>query len=155
MHLTKNHCHILKTRENSFQWSATILKQWKKYFWKIDFWKFEIFKIFLASKWWHFIDGYFHEFLRYDNDSWCKRKLNIHILRCKSFLLPSLVFYPSFLRRKLTENRIWTFKTSHIQTKKGGQKTSKGGKKLLHLLEEHLSFLLHQESLPYLKNSWI
>ena len=24
---TKNHCHILKTRENSFQWNATILKQ--------------------------------------------------------------------------------------------------------------------------------
>ena len=60
---SKNHYHILKTRENSHQWSATILKQWKKYFWKSDFWKFEIFKLFLASKWWNLIDGYFHEFL--------------------------------------------------------------------------------------------
>ena len=34
-------------------------------------------------------------------------------------------------------------------------KPKKGGKKFLHLKVWIFSFLLHQESLPYLKNSWI
>ena len=122
--------------------------------WKIDFSKFEIFIIFPHSKYWNFIDSYFHDFLRYGNDSWCKRKLNVHTLRWKSFLPPSLVFYPPFLCTKFTENWIWTFRIPHVQTKKGGKKLVEGGKKLLHFLKQHLSFHLHQESLPYLKNSW-
>ena len=118
---TKNHCHILKTRENSFQWSATILKQER--FSKFKIFKNQFFKnIFsIASKWRHFIESYFHEFLRYDNDSWCKRKLNIHTLRCKSFLPPSLVFYPPILCAKFIENRIWTFKYPMFKPKKGGK----------------------------------
>ena len=44
----------------------------------------------------NFICIYFHEFLKYGNDFWCKRKLNIHTLRWKSFLPPSLVFPPFF-----------------------------------------------------------
>ena len=107
----------------------------------------------IASKWWRFIDGYFHEFLRYDNDSWCKRKLNIHTLRCKSFLPPSLVFYPPILCAKFIENRIWTFKYPMFKPKKGCKKLVEC-KKLLHFLEQHLSFHLHQELMPYLKNSW-
>ena len=104
---------------------------------------------FLSLKWLNFICIYFHEFLQYDNDFWCKRKLNIHTLRCKSFLPPSLVFYPLFLHRRLTENRIWACKLPIFKAKKGGKKLVEGGKKLLHLLEQHLSFHLHQESLPY------
>ena len=88
---TKNHCHILKTRENRCKWNSTILK----YRWDSTL----ILKIsssifYLSLEWLNFICIYFHEFLQYDNDFWCKRKLNIHTLRCKSFLLPSLVFLP-------------------------------------------------------------
>ena len=132
---TKNHCHILKSRENSHQWSATILKQEK--FWKFQIFKNQFFKnIFsIASKWWHFIDGYFHEFLRYDNDSWCKRKLNIHTLRCKSFLPPSLVFYPLFLRRKSLKIDFEHSKHIIFKPKKGCIKLVEGGKKLLLFLK--------------------
>ena len=69
----------------------------------------------------------------------------------KVFLPPSLIFYPLFLPRKFTENRFWTFKTPNIQTRKGGKELVEGGKKLLHFLEEHLSFNLYQKSLLYLK----
>ena len=128
-------------------------KMQKKIFenWFLKIWNFQNF---FASKWWHFIESYFHEFLRYDNDSWCKRKLNIHTLRCKSFLPPSLVFYPPILCAKFIENRIWTFKYPMFKPKKGGKKLVEGGKKLLHFVEQHLSFHLHQELMPYLKNSW-
>ena len=40
--------------------------------------------------------GICSEISGYDNDFWCKRNLNIHTLRCKSFLPPSLLFYPPF-----------------------------------------------------------
>ena len=108
----------------------------------------------IASKLWHLIDGYFHDFLRYDNDSWCKRKLNIHTLRCKSFFTPLTSFLPPILCVKFIENWIWTFKYSMFKPKKGGKKLVEGGKKLFHFVEQHLSFHLHQELMPYLKNSW-
>ena len=62
------------------------------------------------------------------------------------------VFYPPFVFWILV---IWMLKSdfqwiSHV--KKGGKKLVKGGKKLLHHLEQHLSFHLHQKSLSYLKN---
>ena len=40
--------------------------------------------------------SYFHEFLKYGNDSWCKLKLRCCSKRCKSFLPPSTSFLPPF-----------------------------------------------------------
>ena len=95
---TKNYYHILKTREKRCKWNSTILKIRKN-----GSWNFQNKRcIFIrTSKWLNFICIYFHEFLRYGNDFWCKRKLNIHTLRCKSFLPTTLIFYPLFYVRNL------------------------------------------------------
>ena len=39
----------------------------------------------------------FREFLSFLHDFWCKMELKIYIFQIKSFLPPSLVFYPPFL----------------------------------------------------------
>ena len=66
---TKNHYHIVKTRENRCKWNSTILK----YRWDSTL----ILKIstsifYLSLEWLNFICIYFHKFLKYGNDFWCK-----------------------------------------------------------------------------------
>ena len=114
---TKNHYHIVKSRENRCKWNSTILK----YRWDSTL----ILKIsssifYLSLEWLNFICIYFHDFLKYGNDFWCKRKLNIHTLRCKSFLPPSLVFYPPFFTWKTHWKSNLSMQITKIQSKKGG-----------------------------------
>ena len=98
---TKNHCHILKTRENSHQWSATILKQWKKYFWKIDFWKFEIFKFFFCFKMVAFHWKLFSRVFKIWQWFLVQKKAEYSYFEMQKFFTPSLVFYPLFYVRNL------------------------------------------------------
>ena len=72
--------------------------------------------------------SYFHEFLKYGNDSWCKLKLRCCSKRCKSFLPPSTSFLPPFLLWILVICMLkfdfqWVF-----YVKKGGKKLVRGVK---------------------------
>ena len=62
--------------------------------------------------------------------------------------LPPLFYVGNSLKIDFEHSKHLIFKP-----KKGGKKLVEWGKKLLHFLEQHVSFDLHQELMPYLKNS--
>ena len=123
---TKSHCHILKTCENSHQWSATILKQkilkvsnfqksiFQKYF-------FHCFKM-VALHWWLFsrVFKIWKWFL-------VKKKAEYSYFEMQKFLLPPVVFTPYFMCGIYWKSDL-NIQIPHVQTKKGGKKLVEGVK---------------------------
>ena len=100
-----------------------------------------------------FKETYFHDFKRFFNNFLCKRKLRSCSKKFKSFLPPSLVFYPTFLALKFAQiscSQLIYAQLSMLQ--KWGKKLVRGGKELLNRKVWYLSFLLHQKSCRNIKN---
>ena len=116
-----------------------------KFFWKFsnfqncEKWK-KIQKIYFEYEF--FKETYFHEFWRFFNNFLCKRKLRSCSKKFKSFLPPSLVFYPTFLALKFGQiSRSKLIFTDIPTLKKWGKKLVRGVKNFCIIKCKHLTFI--------------
>ena len=95
-----------------------------------DFWKIHVHQKFYSTCP-NFILTHYSEFLIFFHDFLCKMKLKIHIFNIKSFLPPSLVFYPFFFHmkcRQKQEKSKFQKSTQRSMLKNWGKKLVRGVK---------------------------
>ena len=99
----KKLCKNIKNSRKSIY--LKIGKNWNVFLVEAKIWKNFIF--FVEKFFFSFFSNFqvidFREFLIFLHNFLCKRKLRSHTLRFKSFLPPSLVFYPTFLALKFAQ----------------------------------------------------